>query len=40
MSQVERTRETKSQADDAEIRAWLQEQLERYSDLLTYLREH
>jgi len=25
---------------DAEDRVWLEEQLDRYSELLTYLREH
>jgi hypothetical protein len=32
--------EEEATALDAEDRVWLEEQLDRYSELLTYLREH
>jgi hypothetical protein len=40
MSQVDRTNPVQVEALDAEDRAWLEEQLKRYSDLLRYLRNH
>jgi hypothetical protein len=40
VSQVDRPTPAKVETLDAEDRAWLEDQLKRYSDLLRYLREH
>ena len=40
MTDASRATEKTIPALDAEDRAWIDEQLQRYAELLTYLREH
>ena len=40
MTDAKQVIEEEETALDAEDRVWLDEQLDRYSELLTYLREH
>jgi hypothetical protein len=40
MTDAKQVIEDEETALDAEDRVWLEEQLDRYSELLTYLREH
>jgi len=40
MSQVERTTPVQVEPVAEEDRVWLQERVEEYKDLLSYLREH